>query len=237
MNDELNRAPAQQPAEVAADALPVASPPGWLLYLRIAAVLAVVTLVAVSVALLRKPGPRIVTLHGGDRVAQAAAGARDGAAPAGTPDGRPLGVFQGGAPKAGQPAPDFALLDLNGKRVALSDLRGKAVVVNFWATWCGPCRQEFPELQKVATSMSNDVVILALDQAESASKVAQFRDEFGATFTILLDSSNQVADAWRLSGIPDTVFIDRNGVVRDVVFGPLSAGSFRYRITQTLNAQ
>jgi AhpC/TSA family len=116
----------------------------------------------------------------------------DGPVPADTPDGRPLGVFQSGAPKAGQPAPVFALLDLNGRPVVLSDPRGK---------------------------------------------VAQFRDEFGATFTILLDSSNQVADAWRLSGIPDTVFIDRNGIVRDVAFGPLSAGSFRCTITQTLNAQ
>ncbi|MHB8575475.1 MAG: TlpA family protein disulfide reductase [Dehalococcoidia bacterium] len=238
MNDDQTRPSQTEPDEPAPAVKPATGPPGWLLFARIVAVLVVVALVAGSVLLLRKPGPRVITLHGGDATpALASAGSLDSTTPADTPDGRPLGVFQSGAPKAGQPAPNFALLDLNGRRVALSDLRGKAVVVNFWATWCGPCKQEFPELQKAASSMSNDVVILALDQAESAGKVAQFRDEFGATFTILLDSSNQVADAWRLSGIPDTVFIDRNGIVRDVAFGPLSASSFRYKITQTLNAQ
>ena len=140
---------------------------------------------------------------------------------------------RGGTPAA----PQFVLERLDRKgELSLRSLRGKAVVLNFWATWCGPCRQEFPELQKVAAGMSNDVVVLALDQAESAGKVAQYRDEFQATFTILLDARTQVADAYRLSGIPDTIFIDKNGVVRDVVFGPLSAGTFRYKISQALAA-
>ncbi len=208
---------------------------------RLGAVLAAGAVIAVAIVMLER-GPRPAAAP--SRPAAGPVGAAATTAPGGgspahalteVPAG-PLGALEGGVPEAGKPAPNFALADLAGDRVELADLRGKVVIVNFWATWCGPCRQEFPELQKAAVSQGAGVVVLALDQAESAGKVAQFRDQFGATFTILLDSSNAVADSYRFSGIPDTVFIDRTGIVRDVVRGPLSAGSFRYKISQLLNA-
>jgi peroxiredoxin len=208
------------------DGLPAAGaptrPPRWLLFVQLGAVLAIGALIVAMVVVLRQPGARSTSASRSGQTGSMAQGSG------------PLGALDNRPPVVGEPAPNFALLDTEGRRVELAALHGKAVVVNFWATWCGPCREEFPELQKVAEGMSDDVVVLALDQAESASKVRQFRDEFGATFTILMDSRTAVNDAYRLRGVPDTVFIDRDGVVRDVVLGPLSAGTFRYKIAQTL---
>jgi len=217
MDDQLP--PGELPS--AAEALP----PHWLLYVRLLGVLVIGAVIVAAIVLLRQDR----THSQPTRAAQAV-----GATPH---NSGPLGALERRAPVVGQSAPNFALLDTDGRRVELAALKGKAVVVNFWATWCGPCREEFPELQKAASSMSDDVVILGLDQAESAEKVTQFRDQFGATFTLLLDSDNAVADTYRLRGIPDTIFVDRNGVVRDVAFGPLSAGSFRYKIKQALEAK
>jgi peroxiredoxin len=220
----------QQPSSV--------RPPRWMLFARAGAVLVVVAVIVVAVVLQQRHGPQAPARQSGQSVPLTFA-TPPGAAvatPAESPDG-PIGALESGIPTVGKPAPDFALTDLQGRRIHLSSLRGKVVVVNFWATWCGPCKEEFPELQKAASQLSDDVIVLALDQSESAAKVEQFRDQFGATFAILLDSRNAVAEAYRLQGIPDTIFIGRDGVVRDVALGPLSAGTFRYKINQALNAR
>ncbi len=217
-----------------------ARPPRWLFFARAGAVFVVVAVIVAAIVLLQRHGPQAPAqqrAQTGQTVPLTFA-TPSGAAvttPDASPDG-PIGALESGLPTVGKPAPDFALSDLQGRRIQLSSLRGKVVVVNFWATWCGPCKEEFPELQKAASQFSDDVVVLALDQAEGPSKVEQFRDQFGATFTILLDSHNAVADAYRLQGIPDTIFVGRDGIVRDVTLGPLSAGTFRYKINQALNA-
>ncbi|HLZ69370.1 MAG TPA: TlpA disulfide reductase family protein [Dehalococcoidia bacterium] len=215
---------------------PAARLPRWLILAQIGAVALVSGVIVLAIVLLRRDRPAVLHVDSAASSVKAATAPHAAAPPLPHPDG-PLGALEPHPPSVGQPAPDFALLDTEGRRVELASLRGKAVVVNFWATWCGPCKQEFPELEKANETLGNDVVILALDQAESVSKVSAFRDQFGAGFTILMDSDNAVADAFRFNGIPDTVFIDRNGIVRDVVLGPLSAGTFRYKITQTLNAK
>jgi len=228
--------------EMPGGAQPAPGEPRWLLFVRLAGVLVAVAVIAAAVLLLRRSQPSQHPARAAASPVAATTAAIPGAPAAFDPAAvspatGPLGSLESGAPIRGQPAPNFALQDLDGHRVELNSLRGKVVVVNFWATWCGPCRQEFPELQKAASSMNGDVVILGLDQAESAARVSQFRDQFNTTFTLLLDDKNAVADSYRLSGIPDTIFIDRGGVVRDIVFGPLSAGSFRYKIAQVLGTQ
>ena len=120
----------------------------------------------------------------------------------------------------GQIAPDFELSTLGGKTVKLSDFRGKHVMVNFWATWCPPCRAEMPDMQKFYDN--KDVVILAvnLTGAESGTKVVQeFVDEFGLTFPILLDKEMVVAGQYQIQPIPTTFMIDSKGRIQNKSFG------------------
>lgn len=128
------------------------------------------------------------------------------------------------APMTGFLAPDFALTTLEGERVQLSDLRGSPVIVNFWATWCPPCRAEMPELEAVWRQYKDaGLVLLGVDQAESANVVAQYaRGALGVTFPILLDTNLVVRDQYAVRALPTTVFIDAAGRIQDVkVGGPL----------------
>lgn len=149
----------------------------------------------------------------------------------------PLGPLEEGPPRVGQPAPDFRVRDLEGRIIQLSALRGRVVVVNFWATWCGPCREEFPEFEKAYREQRDQgVVILAINVGEPAGKAASFQEQFGSTFPILLDPDSAVLRQYGMRGIPDSVFIDREGVVRDIVYGPLSKGTLIYKLNQTRRA-
>lgn len=124
-------------------------------------------------------------------------------------------------PQEGKLAPDFLLPALDGGEVRLSDLRGKAVVINLWATWCKPCRKEIPQLiDAYNTYRDRGLVILAINLQESTSVVRPFAKDFGMNFPILLDRRGSVADKYRLLGLPTTYFVDRQGVVRSVFTGP-----------------
>ena len=137
------------------------------------------------------------------------------------------------APKIGAPAPDFTLPGLDGTPVRLSDLRGKTVLINFWATWCGPCRKEFPELVKLAQQQGDrGLVVLAVDVSESRDYVARFAQEFGATFPIVLDSDSNVVQSYRLIGLPTSLFVDRDGVLRAQQLGPLTEANLTAKLGQ-----
>ena len=126
--------------------------------------------------------------------------------------------------QVGNQAPDFHLLNLDGQSISLSDLRGKAVLVNFWASWCSPCRAEMPFIQRLHESWSdNELVILAVNAGEEPSTVKEFVDSFGLSFMILLDTKGEVALDYNVRGIPVTFFIDKDGMIRDIKFGTFSS--------------
>lgn len=128
----------------------------------------------------------------------------------------------------GQPAPDFTLKTLAGEQVSLSQFRGRPVLINFWASWCPPCRLEMPDLVRAyETHKKDDFVILAIDLTfqDSIEGAQRFADEFNMTFPVLLDETGEVTtDLYQLRGLPMSVFVDREGLVNRVYLGAMTGG-------------
>jgi len=125
-------------------------------------------------------------------------------------------------PEVGHTAPDFTLPTPDGGEIRLSDLRGRPVVVNFWATWCPPCRYEVPALEQAHRELGGDAIILGVDVQESAATVQSFASEVGMTYPVVLDARAEVARAYRVRAYPTTYFIDSRGMITHVVTGPLN---------------
>jgi peroxiredoxin len=122
----------------------------------------------------------------------------------------------------GSEAPDFQLRDLDGRTVALSEFRGRPVVLNFWASWCGPCQMEMPVFQEVFTDemwKAGGLVILAVNLGESPELVQEFVEYYGLTFPVLLDSSAEVGMMYNAAVLPTTYFIDNDGIIRSIKRG------------------
>jgi peroxiredoxin len=112
-------------------------------------------------------------------------------------------------------APDFTLRTMNGPNLRLAEQRGRVVMVNFWATWCGPCRQEMPQLDRLYQKYkSSGFVLLGVNVDEDARKAADVATKLGVTFPVLLDTDKAVSKLYDLSTMPSTVIIDRDGKVR-----------------------
>ncbi len=153
--------------------------------------------------------------------------------PPGTPDQQAFIVETTGTPasslggivRVGGFAPDFSLPDLNGEMHSLGEHRGEAVILNFWMTWCPPCRFEMPALQQAFERYSDQgLVILAVNLTESDDQdlVGPYREELELTFPILLDLESKVSgDLYRVLGLPTSVFIDRSGIVREIYIGAI----------------
>lgn len=137
------------------------------------------------------------------------------------PAGQTLGLIDTHRPAVGERAPDFALLSVadNSSVVRLSDFRGRPVVLNWFASWCGPCRAEIPEYQAAQDALGDDVVFLGVNLAESPETAAGFLQSLGATFPALLDADGSIADHYRLRGMPTSIFIDADGVVQAIWTG------------------
>ncbi|MFF5398481.1 TlpA disulfide reductase family protein [Peribacillus butanolivorans] len=128
-----------------------------------------------------------------------------------------------GGLKIGAAAPDFSLKTLDGKQVNLSDYKGKKVMLNFWATWCPPCKKEMPDMQKYSQQAGDDVVILAVN-IDPENDVQAFVEDNGITFTIPLDSQsakNPVNERYKILSIPTTYFIDSKGIIRNKVISAM----------------
>jgi cytochrome c biogenesis protein CcmG, thiol:disulfide interchange protein DsbE len=142
------------------------------------------------------------------------------------------------APQQGFLAPDFALKTSTGETVRLSDLRGQAVLVNLWATWCPPCRAEMQSIEKMYQQYKDDdftVLAVNMTYQDDPAAVMPFIREQGLTFPVLLDETAKMANAYQLRSLPSSYFIRRDGVINEVVIGgPMSEALLRTRIEDIL---
>ncbi len=123
----------------------------------------------------------------------------------------------------GKVAPDFLLPDLNDKQLRLSDYRGKVVFLNFWATWCKPCREEMPSMEVLFKNFEKDgLVILAvsIDRVTTKKEIPPFVKGLNLTFPVLIDSWGQTDKRYKLMGVPETYIIDQQGILREKIIGP-----------------
>lgn len=120
----------------------------------------------------------------------------------------------------GQPAPDFALKSSSGENMRLSEYRGDVVMINFWATWCGPCRQEMPLLDDLYTRYQRvGFRLLGVNIDDDSRRAMQMIEELGVNFPVLFDSAKQVSKLYEVDAMPVTVLVDRDGTVRHVHHG------------------
>lgn len=142
------------------------------------------------------------------------------------------------APRQGFLAPDFSLLDLQGDRITLSELRGRPVLINMWATWCPPCKAEMPDMQAAYESYREQgFLILAINATfqDSAAAAASFVEEYGLTFPILMDTTGDVSRQYQMRALPTSFFVGREGVIQEVVVGgPMSPALLQVRVEQLL---
>lgn len=125
------------------------------------------------------------------------------------------GIAAAAAPATGSAAPDFTLRTLDGSNMRLQEQRGKVVLVNFWATWCGPCRKEMPHLNRIADKYrASGLVMLGVNVDDDVRNAADVAGKLGVKFPVLLDTDKKVSKLYDLATMPSTLVIDRNGRVR-----------------------
>jgi peroxiredoxin len=132
-----------------------------------------------------------------------------------------VGCNKDPGPQVGVPAPEFTLPDLEGKPHHLADLRGRVVVLNFWATWCPPCIDEMPSLQRLHQAFADrGVEVVAVSVDERFSDVGAFVRKFHLTFTVLHDDGKKVSRKYQTFKYPETYILDREGRLKSKVIGP-----------------
>lgn len=142
----------------------------------------------------------------------------------------------GPAPRVGKEAPDFRVQGLDGEYFRLSDFRGQPVWINFWATWCPPCRAETPDIQAVYEEREADgLVIIALSIGEDASTVRGYVERTGTTFTMGLDRDTAIAAQYRIVGIPTHYFVDADGILREWRIGSMSLKTMNKMVDEIMS--
>ncbi len=136
-----------------------------------------------------------------------------------------------------KPAPDFTLKSLEGPNVKLSELRGDVVLINFWASWCGPCRQEMPLLEELSTKYAPmGYTMLGVNVEEDSSAAKSMLEELGVSFPILFDNENSVSESYEVIAMPTTIIVDRDGNVQYVHHGykPGDEGKYQDAIRRAI---
>jgi len=133
----------------------------------------------------------------------------------------------------GNQAPDFELVTLDGESKKLSDYQGKKVILNFWATWCPPCQEEMPEMEKFHQQYGDEVYVIAVNFTVSESnedKVKKFIVDHEYSFPVLLDPENKANSGYEVLTYPTSYFIDENGIIRNKVVGPMTLQVMKEKI-------
>ncbi|WP_420641431.1 TlpA family protein disulfide reductase [Candidatus Leptofilum sp.] len=144
------------------------------------------------------------------------------------------------APIVGHLAPDFSLETAVGQSIVLSEIvdqaggAGQPVVLNFWASWCAPCRVEMPSLQQASVRYNGSVAFLGINQGEDWPTITEFGNEYNVSYPLLIDPENRVTRLYEVNSLPTTIFIDQNGVVREVIIGILSEAVLQSRVEAML---
>jgi len=139
-------------------------------------------------------------------------------------------------PDAGM-APQFALTSFAGETLSLEELRGKVVVINFWASWCIPCRTEADELEAMSRKYSDEVVFIGVDYADTEKGALKFIDEYGLTYFNGPDLGTRISTEYRISGVPETFYVAKNGELQGLKIGPLSPGELEFKILELIDAR
>ncbi len=144
----------------------------------------------------------------------------------------------GSATRIGAPAPDFTLADLDGAPIALAELRGRPVVVNFWASWCGPCVEEFPLLRAAAAEHADDgLAVIGIVYEDRSEAARDFMARNGATWPAAMDPGGRVAEAYGILGPPETFFIGRDGTILARQLGQFSASSLESHLAAIIDEE
>ncbi len=140
------------------------------------------------------------------------------------------------APQLGYLAPDFELSDFEGQMVRLSGLLGKPVLLNFWATWCPPCRKEMPDLERFHEQYGDKIVVLGINWNDEEQAAAEFLKSYGVTYQNMIDRDGKVFVSYRLTAIPTSFWIDEAGVIRGYWLGPMSTETMVQGFQKTTHA-
>ena len=144
-------------------------------------------------------------------------------------------VNRAGGPRGSGPAPDFSLTGFDGRTLTLSHLRGQVVIINFWASWCDPCREEAAYLERTWRKYEDKgVVFIGVDWSDTEKDALAYIKEFDITYHNGPDLGTRISQTYRIQGVPETYYVDRSGNLRGVKIGPLSAPELDDKIEELL---
>lgn len=144
------------------------------------------------------------------------------------------GTVEKGSAEVGEAAPNFAIVLEDGRGTELASLRGRPVVINFWATWCGPCRAEMPELVALH-ERGSDVIVLEVNVGEELDAIREFAVEYGMTMPVVLDRESAITRAYAVRNMPTSVFITRDGEIATRWAGFVTGGQLEEFVAQISN--